>query len=213
MGAEYIEMCYSEGVTFEQAVSNAMESAAYDYGHAGYTGTMAEKEGAILCGKLPPRITLEKFSRLVAQYREWKYYGVWVNGKRVPNRWSEYRTIACPNGCQKTLDDHWTIQRREQAEGVSWELRTPEPTTCGECRRGSVRKDIIHRTSPVPKFLAKQPRFMKTLEQFTEIAEGDKWGPAAGVEANKQERAKYLKGRRGIKRGTRVFMFEGYASS
>jgi|8_EtaG_2_1085327.scaffolds.fasta_scaffold108037_2 hypothetical protein len=35
----------SRGKTPEEAFTNAVEEAQYDYGHAGYTGTIAEKPG------------------------------------------------------------------------------------------------------------------------------------------------------------------------
>lgn len=35
--------CYAEGKTPEEAKQKAVQQAEYDYGHSGYTGTIAEK--------------------------------------------------------------------------------------------------------------------------------------------------------------------------
>lgn len=40
--------CYGEGATVKAAYNNAVNNAYYDYGHAGYTGTIAEKDGFVL---------------------------------------------------------------------------------------------------------------------------------------------------------------------
>lgn len=42
MGAEYFEQ-KAKGATAKEAFNNAVEQAQYNYGHAGYTGTIAEK--------------------------------------------------------------------------------------------------------------------------------------------------------------------------
>lgn len=42
MGAETF-VTFSEGDTAEKAFFNAVQQAQYDHGHAGYTGTIAEK--------------------------------------------------------------------------------------------------------------------------------------------------------------------------
>lgn len=44
MGASPFE-CQSEGTTVSDAYSKAVEDALHWYGHAGYTGTIAEKDG------------------------------------------------------------------------------------------------------------------------------------------------------------------------
>ncbi len=49
MGAEEF-FVQARGATPELAFSQAHEQAAYDYGHAGYTGTIAEKPGFRLFG-------------------------------------------------------------------------------------------------------------------------------------------------------------------
>ena len=47
MGAEQFENI-APGNTAQEAFNAAYEDAAYDYGHAGYTGTIAEKSGFTL---------------------------------------------------------------------------------------------------------------------------------------------------------------------
>lgn len=58
MGAsDFID--YGIGKTADEAFSNAVQQARYDYGHAGYTGTIAEKPGFVLF-TLPKYTTAEK---------------------------------------------------------------------------------------------------------------------------------------------------------
>jgi len=45
---------YGYGKTPDAAFSEARQRAEYDYGHAGYTGTMAEKDSFVMI-PLPPR--------------------------------------------------------------------------------------------------------------------------------------------------------------
>jgi len=50
MGASYFEDL-SFGKTPREAFNKAVEEARYEYGHAGYTGTIAEKDGFTLIQK------------------------------------------------------------------------------------------------------------------------------------------------------------------
>lgn len=47
MGANYFEDKYVGNATMEEALNSLAEDAAWDFGHAGYTGTIAEKGGAV----------------------------------------------------------------------------------------------------------------------------------------------------------------------
>jgi hypothetical protein len=49
MGAEAFQTG-AHGKTMDEAFNTAVNDAAYDYGHAGYTGTIAEKQGYYLIG-------------------------------------------------------------------------------------------------------------------------------------------------------------------
>jgi hypothetical protein len=50
---------YGTGRTVKEAFKTAHDEAAYDFGHAGYTGTIAEKYGFVEF-VLPPRVTAHK---------------------------------------------------------------------------------------------------------------------------------------------------------
>lgn len=43
----------ASGKTMQEAWDTAKEKALYDHGHAGYSGTIAEKPGFIDCGPVP----------------------------------------------------------------------------------------------------------------------------------------------------------------
>jgi hypothetical protein len=51
---------YAEGKTADEAFNNVREQAAYDYGHAGYTGTIAEKGSFVILAK-PEGVEVEDF--------------------------------------------------------------------------------------------------------------------------------------------------------
>lgn len=54
MGATTFESV-GQGVDLDAAFRNAHDSATYEYGHGGYSGTLAEKPGAVLFA-LPPGV-------------------------------------------------------------------------------------------------------------------------------------------------------------
>ncbi len=60
MGAEQFEHT-SRGKTVDEAFNNAVESAGWDHGHSGYTGTIAEKPGFVEF----PEITLDRANELL----------------------------------------------------------------------------------------------------------------------------------------------------
>ena len=61
MGAEQFETTAS-GETADKAFWNAVQQAQYDYGHAGYTGTIAEK-GEYKMITLPAGVDAEEFAQ------------------------------------------------------------------------------------------------------------------------------------------------------
>ncbi len=67
MGAEFFEVCYT-GKTAEEAFEKAREAAFYDYGHAGHTGTIAEKENFTEV-KVPEGLTTREFVELIEGYQ------------------------------------------------------------------------------------------------------------------------------------------------
>jgi hypothetical protein len=50
MGADTFD-CTARGATAKEAFDAAKKQAKYDYGHRGYTGTIAEKDRFIVIGK------------------------------------------------------------------------------------------------------------------------------------------------------------------
>jgi hypothetical protein len=66
MGAEYQENIIT-GKDFAHAFDELVESCLYDYGHAGYTGTFAEKDQGVVIATLPPRITSDRWAEIIDQ--------------------------------------------------------------------------------------------------------------------------------------------------
>ncbi len=60
MGAEYFET-YVEGTDGQKAFDDAREEAMYEYGHSGYTGTIAEKTEFEVRMSKPLEIQLARF--------------------------------------------------------------------------------------------------------------------------------------------------------
>ena len=223
MGAEYAE-AIGLGRNVNEAFVAVVREAEYWNGHGGYTGSMAEKHEAVLCGTLPPRMSSDKFSTLVYRYMEWKNMNGYANKK--PGVWVEHRRVECPEHIQLWVDyeeakpKHLSVNTYRRYYGSprydKWLNSRPsydcEHDNC-KLYQGKYDKTIRHRTSPIPKNLRDDQRFIKMLEQFIEISHGSKWGPAAAVQLNTAERAKLIKGKRGLKRGTQAFLFEGYCSS
>lgn len=210
MGAEYSDMNIGYGVTPADAFNSVVEDAEWQHGHGGYTGTMAEKGSFKLVGQLPPRMMTEKFSTLAHHYRE--FIGYDWGGKGT---WVEHKTVDCKE--HRPEFEAWLATKptgEYDGNFGAYYSAKPKPECKYQCGMwdGRYVKLIKHRTTPIPKHLRNDWRFMDMITSFIEVAD-DKWGPAAAVEANKGERAQYLKGMRGLKRGTRVFLFEGYCSS
>ena len=88
MGADNF-MVVELGRDAEDAFNRAAESAAYDFGHAGYTGTIAEKPGLVYCGE----ISSAHYDK-IEDYM-WRYE-TWLNDERK-NR------PAKPKGVPPTL--------------------------------------------------------------------------------------------------------------
>jgi hypothetical protein len=65
MGAEQFEQ-YSEGKTAEEAFRDAVEAAQYEYGHGGYSGTIAEK-GSFVKIEVPKDTNPRQFAEWAAQ--------------------------------------------------------------------------------------------------------------------------------------------------
>ena len=55
----------ASGKTASEAFSNAVSSAAYEYGHGGYTGSIAEKHSFVLIGTEPDAASAYKKARLL----------------------------------------------------------------------------------------------------------------------------------------------------
>jgi hypothetical protein len=87
MGA-WLDEGYGMGRTMLRAWDACHEQKVYDHGHAGYSGTLAEKGAAVSCGRVPPRLTADDWDRLAENYDDWKRQGYWMDS--VPDGEDEY---------------------------------------------------------------------------------------------------------------------------
>lgn len=86
MGAETFSITKS-GKTAKAAFKDAVEQAEYDFGHAGYTGTIAEKDSFVMIalplGEASPYAHAEK---LISE-----------NDDRIDDKWGPAGCIKFPN--------------------------------------------------------------------------------------------------------------------
>lgn len=90
MGAEEFS-CIATGETVGEAFSEAVERAEYDFGHAGYTGTIAEKSSYVVIDD-NPRV-LEDAGRLAREL-------VMADDPRIIDKWG-------PAGAIRISDSQW----------------------------------------------------------------------------------------------------------
>ncbi len=83
--------CTAKGKTAEEAFRAAKGQAYYDYGHAGYTGTIAEKESFVLI--TPPK----EWELLPGRYATEL---IDEGDERICDKWG-------PAGCVKIGEDTW----------------------------------------------------------------------------------------------------------
>lgn len=88
MGAETF-YSRSSGKTAKQAFKNAVEYASYQYGHAGYTGTIAEKDNFVVINLPEGRDPEEYANHLIDECDE-----------RIDDKWG-------PAGCFKIAEDEY----------------------------------------------------------------------------------------------------------
>lgn len=87
MGAETFFQTAS-GKTAREAFDNAVREALYNYGHAGYTGTIAEKQDYVVIG-VPQEVSAEDYAlKLVDE-----------SDGRVDDKWGPAGCINLGEGC------------------------------------------------------------------------------------------------------------------
>ena len=68
----------SVGKTAGKAFSRLTRDAAWEHGHGGYSGTMAEKCDFVMAGTLPARVTFQDFLTAMWRAGEMERNGYWV---------------------------------------------------------------------------------------------------------------------------------------
>ncbi|MGM1058916.1 hypothetical protein, partial [Saccharothrix sp. Mg75] len=88
MSAE-IFITYTEGTDVQAAFRSAVEQAQYDHGHAGGTGTIAEKDDYIVIDDTPqPERDAEALARTLIENRD----------SRIDNPWGPAGALAVRDG-------------------------------------------------------------------------------------------------------------------
>lgn len=83
MGAsEFID--FQTGKTMKDAFLEAVEIAAYNYGHAGYTGTIAEKNSVV---DIPIPADFEPDEEPMKRAEHWAYKIINEEDRRIDDKW------------------------------------------------------------------------------------------------------------------------------
>ena len=61
------------GKTIAEAYDKQVTSDCYNFGHSGYTGTLAEKDGYVLIDR-PPRIRAERLMDIIIDAERWMFW-------------------------------------------------------------------------------------------------------------------------------------------
>ncbi len=88
MGAE-IFIQKEQGKTPQEAFKNAVREAEYNYGHAGYTGTIAEKDSYILID-LPEEMEAQKYAEFLINEDDSRIADKWGPAGCIPLDKNEY---------------------------------------------------------------------------------------------------------------------------
>lgn len=125
------------GRDLEKEFDKAVADAQYNYGHAGYTGSIAEKGGYVNVGTLPSRLSITRLEELIYEYEDWssandeynRNGGKWPGPHPVPETWRTFVEKVTP-----LYNDKWgpavvfevkggaaaEIKRQHRREG-SWD--------------------------------------------------------------------------------------------
>jgi hypothetical protein len=109
---------YGYGRTASEAFTAAREQAAWEYGHGGYTGSLAEKPGAVLLPELPARWTTQTVEQLISEAEFGASY------KAANGQWKTRKGSA--EKAQQKLDGWlrgttWNHARLVAAYNAKWE--------------------------------------------------------------------------------------------
>jgi hypothetical protein len=106
-GANFRNILVGKDLAKEYA--RAVDQAAWEYGHGGYTGTIAEKCAFVNLGSLPPRLTVDRLEELIWKQTDWRFE---VEGRKllglrppahpVPEAWRAFVEKAAD-----IYDDKW----------------------------------------------------------------------------------------------------------
>ena len=77
MGAEVFEV-EANGKDMKEAFQFAVDTAFYDWGHSGYTGTIAEKPGAYLI-PTPAGVLAQDVKNMIEKAQRWDDFYTWPN--------------------------------------------------------------------------------------------------------------------------------------
>lgn len=127
MGADYANG-YGTGRTPDEAFREAHDEAAWECGHGGYTGTLAEKDSYIYFGRLPARMTPERFEQLASDYDQFRQHGFWEESiyKKNEHNWTvfdrriKHRTDPRPKSLRTPEFASMLIRWFLVADGDKW---------------------------------------------------------------------------------------------
>ena len=131
MGAQWFDQT-ALAKTAHAAFNEGVEAAAYDYGHSGYTGTLAEKPGFVMLGTLPARVSSELATRHLEDWSQWREHGYWMDYKET--RFIKRRRNPLPNALAAMGEQFWN-RVVEIALGDKW-----GPAACFQLNKAETKQ-------------------------------------------------------------------------
>ena len=172
------------GMTAAQAFNDVTSEAAWESGHGGYSGTLAEKDGMVIVAQVKVDVTLEQLNAAVDLIESIEMIG--YEGYTFEGLFSVPTTTDCGWPCQNgkvkvktpvTLPD-----------GSKAEMLVPvEHDTChGTGKRPLATEEIARAKATADRHIAAFALFFGKSRPALERAGAiysEKWGPAAAIVA------------------------------
>lgn len=101
------------GKTVGEAYRKQVDSDCYNFGHSGYTGTLAEKDGYVLIDR-PPRVRADRLGDLIFDAEQWmfwldtgeKYRHAYIKPKaKCKKAWARLNECYPPRGFKQGVMD------------------------------------------------------------------------------------------------------------
>lgn len=189
MGAsDFVYIASSAALTMDEAFDEGRREALHEYGHGGYTGTIAEKDGYVKYAVAVDHDDVSAFTSLLAECCDADQQGTPIVAIPVPEPYCSWRRKVTVAGYQH-LNRYGNVPPTDDDAGLL-SNRDAVILVAGEW-------ELVERTEPPPHQLnhyAAQQRILRRLgsTRLTAMSRiwNDKWGPAVGFYVRMEDGAR-----------------------